>query len=89
MSTGRDLKSTFYMPIVKNDKPLNGNKVLSEREVEVFQLAANGLSNKEIADRLHVCEDTIESHNRNLVAKLEASNMKHAVAIGIRKKIIK
>ena len=76
------------MPVKKNDTLINGNKILSEREVEVFQLAANGLSNKHIADRLSISEDTVDTHNRSIVAKLEASNMKHAVAIGIRNRII-
>ena len=61
---------------------------LTERECEVLQLAANGFCTKEIADALHVTPDTIETHSRNIIKKLEARNMKHAVAIGIRKGII-
>lgn len=62
---------------------------LSEREKEVLQLTANGDTMKMIANCLHISTDTVDKHSRNIVTKLKAKNMKHAVAIGIRKKIIR
>lgn len=61
---------------------------LSEREIEVLKLAADGLNNKAIAHKLKISEDTVDSHNRNIIRRLNAKNMKEAVAMGIRKGII-
>lgn len=80
---------TFEKQIETNDKAIYGDKILSSREIEVLQLAAEGLSNKQIGDNLNISEDTIDTHNRSIVAKLGARNMKQAIAMGIRGKIIK
>ncbi len=61
---------------------------LSARELEVLRLAAEGMSNKEIAYALFLSCDTIDTHNRNLIAKIGALNMKNAIAIGFRTKLI-
>jgi DNA-binding NarL/FixJ family response regulator len=61
---------------------------LTEREKEVLQLTANGENMKMIADLLFISTDTVDKHSRNIVSKLQARNMKHAVAIGIRSKMI-
>ena len=61
---------------------------LSARELEVLRLAAEGMSNKEIADALLLSCDTIDTHNRNLIAKIGALNMKNAIAIALRTKLI-
>ncbi|MBK7149347.1 MAG: helix-turn-helix transcriptional regulator [Bacteroidetes bacterium] len=63
-------------------------QALSEREKEVLQLTANGENMKMIADLLFITQDTVDKHSRNIVSKLQARNMKHAVAIGIRTKLI-
>lgn len=47
---------------------------LSLREGEVAQLVAQGLSNKEIAARMHLSVRTVESHVRNVLARLALSN---------------
>ncbi len=76
--------------LIKNGRtPAKGNNILSEREIEVLQLAADGYCNKEIATQLEISNDTVDTHNRRLSSKLEARNMKHAVAQGFRKKLIK
>lgn len=60
----------------------------SDRELAVLQLVADGFPNREIGIRLHVSEETVKSHIRNLLAKLEASNRAHAVSIAIRRGFI-
>jgi len=60
----------------------------SAREIAVLQLVADGCANREIGARLHVSEETVKSHIRNLLAKLEASNRAHAVSIAIRRGFI-
>ena len=58
------------------------------RETEVLQLIADGLANREIGDRLHLSEETVKSHVRHLLAKLEARSRAHAVAVGFRRGLI-
>jgi len=61
---------------------------LTPREVEVLLLAAKGNANKEIAAQLSLTEETVKSHIRNILAKLEANDRTHAVAIGVKRGII-
>ena len=53
---------------------------LSDRELEVLQLLANGLSNREIADKLYVAVNTIKTHIRNIYGKLYVRSRTQAVA---------
>lgn len=53
---------------------------LSERELEVLQLVANGRSNREIAQDLTVALGTVKSHLHNILQKLDAGNRTEAVA---------
>jgi LuxR family maltose regulon positive regulatory protein len=53
---------------------------LSEREVEVLQLIAEGLKNQEISDRLYLSQNTVKAHNRNIFGKLGVSSRTQAVA---------
>ena len=55
---------------------------LSGRELEILSLMAEGLSNKEIADRLFVSEKTVKWHDTNIYGKLGVSRRTQAVARG-------
>ncbi len=48
--------------------------VLTRRELEVLELIAKGLTNKEIADKLFVSPSTVDTHRKNLLAKFEVLN---------------
>ncbi len=61
---------------------------LTPREVDVLRLVAKGNANKEIAAQLSLTEETVKGHIRNILAKLEANDRTHAVAIGVRRGII-
>jgi len=61
---------------------------LTPREVDVLRLVANGKMNKEIAAELSLTEETVKSHIRNILAKLEAKDRTHAVAIGVKRGVI-
>ncbi|WP_158792147.1 response regulator transcription factor [Granulicella sp. L60] len=58
---------------------------LSERELQVLRLVADGNSNKVIADLLGVTEDTIKGHMRNVMLKLQANDRTHAVTIAAKR----
>jgi DNA-binding NarL/FixJ family response regulator len=62
--------------------------MLTPREVDVLRLVAKGHANKEIAAHLSLTEETVKSHIRNILARLEAKDRTHAVAIGIKRGII-
>jgi DNA-binding NarL/FixJ family response regulator len=58
------------------------------REIEVLQLISDGLVNREIGVRLFLSEETVKSHVRHLLAKLQARSRAHAVAVGFRRGLI-
>ena len=61
---------------------------LSGREREILQLLAEGLTGEEVADRLFLSSETVKTHIRNAMHKLEARNRVHAIAIALRGRII-
>jgi two-component system NarL family response regulator len=61
---------------------------LTEREVEVMQLIARGLRNKEIAVSLGVSELTCQGHVRSILAKLRVQDRTEAVTVAIQRGII-
>ncbi len=58
---------------------------LTEREIEVLRQVAAGCSNKIVADRLKITEDTVKGHVRNILSKLNASDRTHAVTIAVKR----
>ena len=61
---------------------------LSSREYEILQEISNGLSNKEIADKLFVSESTVKTHVSNLFIKLNAKRRTQAIKNAKSLKII-
>ena len=61
---------------------------LTRRELEVLQMLAAGLSNKEIAARLNISEHTIKFHVASILGKLGAGSRTEAVALGIRRGLV-
>jgi DNA-binding CsgD family transcriptional regulator len=49
-------------------------ELLSDRELEVFQLIGRGLTTREIADRLHLSVHTVETHRQRIKSKLSIDN---------------
>jgi DNA-binding NarL/FixJ family response regulator len=58
---------------------------LTDREIEVLKQIAAGCSNKVVADRLRISEDTVKGHVRSILSKLNASDRTHAVTIALRR----
>jgi DNA-binding NarL/FixJ family response regulator len=65
-----------------------GDDMLTTREREILQLLADGMSNADVAARLFISQETVKSHVRHILTKLEADTRTHAVAIALREAII-
>jgi len=70
-----------------SSKPLveQTTELLSERELEVLKLAARGLSNRDIADRLVLSVRTVQAHLGNIFTKLEVGSRTEAILYGLKK----
>jgi NarL family two-component system response regulator LiaR len=62
--------------------------MLTGREREILQLLADGMSNADVATQLFISQETVKSHVRHILAKLEADTRTQAVAIALREAII-
>lgn len=60
-------------------------EALSDREVQVLKWVAEGSSNKLVAAKLSISEDTVKNHMRTILAKLGANDRTHAVTIAVRR----
>jgi DNA-binding NarL/FixJ family response regulator len=61
---------------------------LTAREREILRLLADGMSNADVAAKLFISQETVKSHVRHILTKLEADTRTHAVAIALRTAII-
>jgi DNA-binding NarL/FixJ family response regulator len=61
------------------------NETLTPREVDVLRQVAAGCSNKLVADRLAISEETVKGHLRHILSKLKANDRTHAVMIALRR----
>jgi DNA-binding NarL/FixJ family response regulator len=59
--------------------------LLTRREREVLQLLADGLNGEQAAQRLFISGETVRTHVRNAMEKLDAQTRAHAVAIALRR----
>jgi DNA-binding NarL/FixJ family response regulator len=62
--------------------------MLTSREREILKLLADGMSNSDVAGKLYISQETVKSHVRHILTKLEADTRTHAVAIALREAII-
>lgn len=64
-------------------------EALSERELEVLRLVAQGLSNKAIADSLNLSEHTVKTHLANILEKLHLRSRAHAAAYAVQAGLVR
>jgi DNA-binding NarL/FixJ family response regulator len=81
----RGLAEHVRAPAQKNDEPL---EQLTARELEVLAMLAEGLGNRQIADRLMVSDHTIKFHISSILDKLDASTRTEAVTTALRTGLI-
>src|SRR6267143_1874894 len=68
-------------PFALNEERLR-ELAITKRELEILELIAAGMSNREIADKLFVSENTVKTHSSRLFDKLSAKRRTQAVQIG-------
>jgi DNA-binding NarL/FixJ family response regulator len=61
---------------------------LSDREIEILNLIANGHSNKAIAIAMKLSEETVKAHLKNIFLKLDVADRTHAVTMAARRGFI-
>jgi DNA-binding NarL/FixJ family response regulator len=72
-----------YQSALKKELP-----VLTRREKEILELIAEGYTNGSIADKLFVSHFTVDSHRKNLMAKLNVKNTASLIKLAVQEKLI-
>ena len=86
VAAGEGYVDPALMPAFVSGK--DRDDMLTPREREILGLLADGMSNADVAERLFISQETVKSHVRHILAKLEADTRTHAVAIALREAII-
>ncbi len=84
-AVARKLLQQLSQPDRSHSEPTNHQEALTEREVHVLKLVAQGYSNQEIADHLSLSEATVRTHVSHILAKLELSSRTQAALYALRK----
>lgn len=83
----------FYAPqvlkMIATRPPVESQAGLSSREVEIMQMLAEGLSAREIGDRLLISSRTVETHKANIMRKLNVKKATHLVKIAFDRGLVK
>ena len=75
-------------PALLSRRATQTQKALSKREREIMDLLAQGLTGEQVAEKLYLSPETIKTHIRNAMSKLEANTRVHAIAIALREGFI-
>jgi len=67
---------------------MNGLMPLTNREIEILELISNGQSTRDIALRLFLSSETIKTHRKNIMLKLDAKNVANLIRKAFEKNII-
>jgi len=85
---------TLETPVLKEfiglarQSVVSGSNILTEREREILQLVAEGLTNQEISDKLCISSSTVDTHRKNIMGKLDIHSVVGLVKYAIRHKIV-
>lgn len=63
-------------------------ETLTDREIEILKLIAEGYSNKEIGDQLFISHRTVDTHRTNLMKKLDVHNIAGLIRFAINNKLV-
>jgi DNA-binding NarL/FixJ family response regulator len=84
-----ELMSYFTKMIREKDNPEVPKTTLTKRELEILQLIYNGMSNKEIAEKLFISLRTVTNHRYNLNLKLSVKNTAGLIAYALKNNLVK
>ena len=76
--------------MIQNDsnKTISPKVILTRREISVLELIVEGLSSREIGEKLLIAVSTVESHRRNLIEKTGVRNSKGLIAYAYENKLL-
>lgn len=83
-----ELLEFFTRRVSKDHKDDEGDIHFTRREKEVLQLLCDGLSNKEIADKLYISERTVVGHKSNLLSKTNCKSTIGLLSFAIKNKLV-
>ncbi len=83
-----DILLYHYLSDQKQKSKSKNNQQLSKREMEVLQLFAGGMSNRQIAEKLFISVRTVETHKNNIMKKINLKNTVDLVKFAIKNNII-
>lgn len=84
----RSMAARLLKNVAKASNSITEKENLTDREMEVLRCVARGESNQEIADNLHITVNTVKTHLKNILAKLQVENRTQAATYAIRTGII-
>ncbi|MGF1638221.1 MAG: response regulator [Cyclobacteriaceae bacterium] len=85
---GEEVSKTLLNSFMKKTRQDQIVEKPSDREKEVLDCIANGLTTQEIADKLFISKNTVESHRKNLLFKLKAKNTAELINNAYKKGLI-
>ena len=83
-----EVSNILTKSLIKQKRSFDDTRDLTEREKEILKLIVEGLSNKEIGDKLFISVRTVDTHRRNIMDKIEAKNTAELVRKAIEDKLI-
>jgi DNA-binding CsgD family transcriptional regulator len=88
------ISPTLETPVLKEfvslarQSSLSSGDILTEREREILQIVAEGMTNQEIAAKLCISASTVDTHRKNIMGKLDILSVAGLVKYAIRHKIV-
>lgn len=91
LNGGAPINSSIANKVLKMFRdfiPEHNDYRLSDRELEILKLLSEGLSKKQISEKIFISHHTVDSHIRHIYEKLEVHSSCEAVAIAIKERLI-
>lgn len=90
----KTVREKIFNTITKDNPKLikqeaNSNSILTDRELEIIKLISLEYSGKEISDQLFISTNTVETHRKNIMKKLDAKNSISLVKYALRNNLVK
>ncbi len=89
VSSGQKYYAPAVLKMIASRPPVESTAGLSNREVEIMQMLAEGLSARDIGERLSISARTVETHKANIMRKLNVKKATHLVKIAYDRGLVK